>query len=402
MLNTESDKHKQFMKKIYVTMLMMGMTFAASAQQPISLEKALKKAISNYPALQAVRLKTSSLEAMKQNISPFEDLDLSGGGEEIGHGNDGVYTLIRVRQNINPFSLKGKRAVADGQAKVAKAEETVAEWNIARMAATDYINDYAAQLRWMIMLRTDSLYANFKEVAQKRYELKDISLLEYQTAESSRQQISLSLYEARRDMEKAHIALSQWLSADTLFMATNVDTTLYHVDDSHVENHPVHEMMTQRALLSEANIKELRSRMAPKLFVEAGLQKIGPRTGYYAWQAGVSIPMNFGAHKSTMKAARIARQQVQAENEDLERQHKARHLTLMADLNKYRQSIDYYIHTALPLAREQQRIALISYQARSIGYLEFIQATENALKTEMSYVETLTQLLKTKYNLIYY
>lgn len=151
-------------------------------------------------------------------------------------------------------------------------------------------------------------------------------------------------------MEKAHIALSQWLSADTLFMATGVDTTITHIDETHAEHHPVHLLAEQRALLSEANIKELRSRMAPKLFVEAGLQKIGPRAGYYAWQAGVSIPMNFGAHKSTMKAARIAQQQVQAENEDLERQHSTKHLLLLADLNKYRQSTDYYVRTALPLA----------------------------------------------------
>lgn len=390
------------MTKIYITILIMGMAIAASAQQPISLEKALQKAIRDYPTLRAVRLKTNSMEAMKQNVSLFEDLDLSGGGEEIGHGNGAVYTLVRVRQNINPFSLKGKLAVADGQAKVAKAEEAIAERDIARMVSADYINDYAARLRWMIMLRADSLYADFKEVAQKRYELKDISLLEYQTAMSYRQQISLSLHEARRDMDKAHIDLSQWLSADTMFMATDVDTTVYHIDYSHLESHPMHRLMEQRALLSDANIKELRSRMAPKLFVEAGLQKIGPRSGYYAWQLGVSIPMSFGAHKSTMKAARIASQQVQAENENLERQHRARHLKLLADLNKYRQSLDYYIHTALPLAKEQQRIALISYRARSIGYLDFIQAADNALKTEMSHVEALTQFLQTKYNLLYY
>ncbi len=195
-------------------------------------------------------------------------------------------------------------------------------------------------------------------------------------------------------MEKAHIALSQWLSADTLFMATGVDTTTTHLDGTHAEKHPVHLLAEQRALLSEANIKELRSRMAPKLFVEAA--------GYYAWQAGVSIPMSFGAHKSTMKAARIARQQVQAENEELERQHSTKHLLLLADLNKYRQSTDYYVSTALPLAREQQRVALVSYRARSIGYLDFIQAADQALKAEMGYVETLTQLLQTKYELMYY
>ncbi len=395
-------RNKNIMTKIYITMILMGIAIAAKAQQPISLEDALKKAMKDYPALRAVRLKTSSKEAMKETVTPFGELDLSGGGEEIGHGNDAIYTLARVRQNLDLFSMKGKKAVLTGQAGVAKAEEAVAERDIARMVAADYINDYAARQRWINMLHSDSLYADFEEVARRRYELKDISLLEYQTAKSFRQKISLSLREAERDMEKAHIALSQWLSADTLFMATKVDTTLTNIDDPHAEHHPVHQLMEQRALLSEATIKEQKSRMAPKLFIEAGLQKIGPRSGYYAWQAGISIPMNFGANKSSVKAARIAQQQVRAENEDLERQHSVKHLTLLSDLNKYRQSVDYYIHTALPLAQEQQRIALISYRARSIGYLDFIQAAEGALKTEMSYVETLTQLLQTKYELMYY
>lgn len=390
------------MTKIYITIIMMGIIAVAKAQQPISLDEALKKATRDNPSLRAARLKTGSMEAMKKSVSPFGELDLSGGGEEIGHGNEAIYTLARVRQNIDPFSMKGKRAVLNGQAGVAKAEEAVARRDLARMVAADYINDYAARLRWQNMLCSDSLYADFEEVARKRYELKDISLLEYQTAKSYRQQVSLKLREATRDMEKAHIALSQWLSADTLFMASAVDTTLTNVDDTHAEHHPVHELIEQRTMLSEATIKELRSRLVPKLFVEAGLQKIGPRSGYYAWQAGVSIPMNFGAHKSTIKAARIAQQQVQAENEDLERQHSVKHLMLLADLNKFRQSTDYYIHTALPLAQEQQRIALISYRARSIGYLDFIQAAEGALKTEMSYVETLTQFLQTKYELMYY
>ena len=390
------------MTKRYLMIILTGLATIAQAQRPISLEAALAKAARDYPALRAARLKAAGLEAMKKSVSPFGDLDLSGGGEEIGHGNDAVYTLARVRQNIDPFSVKGKRAQLDRQAGVAKAEEAVAGRDLARMVAADYINDYAARLRWMNMLRSDSLYADFEEVARKRYELKDISLLEYQTAQSYRRQVSLSLREAARDMEKAHIALSRWLSADTLFMATGVDTTITHIDETHAEHHPVHLLAEQRALLSEANIKELRSRMAPKLFVEAGLQKIGPRAGYYAWQAGVSIPMNFGAHKSTMKAARIARQQVQAENEDLERQHSTKHILLLADLNKYRQSTDYYVRTALPLAREQQRVALVSYRARSIGYLDFIQAADQALKAEMGYVETLTQLLQTKYELMYY
>ena len=92
----------------------------------------------------------------------------------------------------------------------------------------------------------------------------------------------------------------------------------------------------------------------------------------------------------------------QANAEDAARQLANRRKTLMADYGKYRESTDFYRQHALPLAREQRRMAAMSYKAGSVGYLDFIQAVDDALSTEMSYVETLTKLLESKYNLIYY
>ena len=62
----------------------------------------------------------------------------------------------------------------------------------------------------------------------------------------------------------------------------------------------------------------------------------------------------------------------------------------------------YYQSHALPLAREQQRMAAVSYREGSIGYLDFIQSMNDALTTEMNYVDTYTRMLESKYNLIYY
>jgi cobalt-zinc-cadmium resistance protein CzcA len=70
--------------------------------------------------------------------------------------------------------------------------------------------------------------------------------------------------------------------------------------------------------------------------------------------------------------------------------------------DKYAQSVSYYQSHALPLAREQQRMALLSYKTGSIGYLDFIQAVNDALTTEKNYVEACTRLLESKYNLLYY
>ena len=146
----------------------------------------------------------------------------------------------------------------------------------------------------------------------------------------------------------------------------------------------------------------MRAQRQPKFFVEAGVQKIGPTSGYYAWQVGVSVPIALGATKAGVRSATIDLQRSEAEAEVTRRQLGNRLATLRMTYDKYAASVAYYRSNALPLAKEQQRNAAVSYRAGSIGYLDFIQATSDALATEMGYVEAYAKLLETKYELLYY
>lgn len=391
-----------FMRKTLTTIIVAASILPLQAQQRISLDEALVKARRDYPALRASRLQAAEAQTLTHSAHAFGDLELSGGGEEIGHNNDAVYTLARVRQNLDPFGAAGMRRRLKAQAAVAQAETGVRERELSRQVCADYINDYAARLRYDNMLRMDSLYADFSHVAKLRYDAQDISLLEYQTALNRSQQVSLALREAAKDLQTAHLNLSRWLSADTVYAASDMDE---HLDASRLigqAEHPTTVLGRQLMGLSEAAVGEAKALRLPKFFVEAGTQRIGSRNGYYAWQVGLSIPIAVGSGKATVKAARIAAEQAQANAEDAARQLANRRKTLMADYDKYRESTDYYRQHALPLAREQRRMAAMSYKAGSVGYLDFIQAVDDALSTEMSYVETLTKLLESKYNLIYY
>jgi len=390
------------MRKTLTTIIVAASILPLQAQQRISLDEALVKARRDYPALRASRLQAAEAQTLTRSAHAFGDLELSGGGEEIGHNNDAVYTLARVRQNLDPFGAAGMRRRLKAQAAVAQAETGVRERELSRQVCADYINDYAARLRYDNMLRMDSLYADFSHVAKLRYDAQDISLLEYQTALNRSQQVSLALREAAKDLQTAHLNLSRWLSADTVYAASDMDE---HLDVSRLigqAEHPTTVLGRQLMGLSEAAVGEAKALRFPKFFVEAGTQRIGSRNGYYAWQVGLSIPIAVGSGKATVKAARIAAEQAQANAEDAARQLANRRKTLMADYGKYRESTDYYRQHALPLAREQRRMAAMSYKAGSVGYLDFIQAVDDALSTEMSYVETLTKLLESKYNLIYY
>ncbi len=383
-------------------MAIMASALPLMAQQRITLDAAVGKALRDYPSIRASQLQAQSAAALSKSVSALGDMELSGGGEEIGHNNDAVYTLARLRQNIDPFGAAGTRRRLKAQASVAEAETAVVRRDLARQVCADFINDYAARLRYENMLRMDSLYADFSKVAKLRYETQAVALLEYQTALNKSQQVSLALAEARKDLNTAHLNLSRWLSADTLFAAEAPDDSPLATTLLPQGEHPNVALGRQVVSLSQAAVAEAKSQRLPKLFVEAGMQRIGSRNGFYAWQVGLSIPIAFGSTRAAVRAAQLSTERAMAEAEATTRNLANKKATLQAEYDKCRESVAYYQSHALPLAREQQRMAAVSYREGSIGYLDFIQSMNDALTTEMNYVDTYTRMLESKYNLIYY
>ncbi len=383
-------------------MAIMASALPLMAQQHITLDAAVGKALRDYPSIRASQLQAQSAAALSKSVSALGDMELSGGGEEIGHNNDAVYTLARLRQNIDPFGAAGTRRRLKAQASVAEAETAVVKRDLARQVCADFINDYAARLRYENMLRMDSLYADFSKVAKLRYETQAVALLEYQTALNKSQQVSLALAEARKDLNTAHLNLSRWLSADTLYAAESPDDSPLATTLLPQGEHPNVALGRQVVSLSQAAVAEAKSQRLPKLFVEAGMQRIGSRNGFYAWQVGLSIPIAFGSTRAAVRAAQLSTERAMAEAEATTRNLANKKATLQAEYDKCRESVAYYQSHALPLAREQQRMAALSYREGSIGYLDFIQSMNDALATEMNYVDTYTRMLESKYNLIYY
>ena len=84
-------------------------------------------------------------------------------------------------------------------------------------------------------------------------------------------------------------------------------------------------------------------------------------------------------------------------------QFKQRALELNASykelLSRYRvmgEVLEYYRNEALPLADEQIEAANLGYRLGSLGYIEFIQNTESAIKTRQEYLSRLGEYFEIK------
>ncbi len=391
------------MKIIVSILCTLLMAASLQAQPSISLQEAIAMAMNRYPALKASRLHTQSTLAMQRTARDFGNLELSMGGEEIGRGNDAVTTLLAARQNLDIFSVKARWQRLQQETRVAHATTRVLEQQLQLQVSSAYAADQMARLRLELYRKQAELYTRFVEAARLRYDTRAASLLEYQSAQSEHRRVELNVIEAEKDVEKAHIDLSRWLSPDTLYQS---DTVI--VDEQVATSaamlgaHPAIVLANEKVKLASDISKEMRANALPKLYVELGSQMIGSRLGYWSWSVGVSVPVDMGANKARRQSALVEIEKAHTELNDQQWRIDVHNRQLNCDYSKWQRTVEYYRKSALPLANEQRRNALLSYREGQIGYLDFIQALKTTMDVEFSYIDAYQKLLETKFNIEYY
>lgn len=391
------------MKIIVSILCTLLMAASLQAQPSISLQEAIAMAMNRYPALKASRLHTQSTLAMQRTARDFGNLELSMGGEEIGRGNDAVTTLLAARQNLDIFSVKARWQRLQQETRVAHATTRVLEQQLQLQVCSAYVADQMARLRLELYHKQAELYTRFVEAARLRYDTRAASLLEYQSAQSEHRRVELNVIEAEKDVEKAHIDLSRWLSPDTLYQS---DTVI--VDEQVATSaamlgaHPAIVLANEKVKLASDISKEMRANALPKLYVELGSQMIGSRLGYWSWSVGVSVPVDMGANKARRQSALVEIEKAHTELNDQQWSIDVHNRQLNCDYSKWQRTVEYYRKSALPLANEQRRNALLSYREGQIGYLDFIQALKTTMDVEFSYIDAYQKLLETKFNIEYY
>ena len=373
---------------------------ALKAQQTISLEDAQRMAIDRYPSMRAARLNTQSAEALKRSALDLGETEISTGGEEIGHGNEATYTLIAVRQNLDILSIGAKKGYLSQQARVAEAEARVAERELRREVGIDYAAAIVARERTRVYQHLDSIYRDFEHAAQLRYETEATTKLEYISAQQQARQTQLALNEARLDERIALQNLNRWLGEGADYQPEE-QCSMVNVQWS-MENHPSLVLAQEKVRLAETQVKADKAELLPKLYVQGGTQKIGDKSGYWTYEVGVSMPLFSAARSAKSKSGRLQHEAEKVRQEHTQQQlnNELRRLTAIDE--KWSDQLRYYREAELPLADEQQRVAIASYKEGAIGYIDFIQNMKDAAKVQLDYWTAYGEYMTNRMNMIYF
>ncbi len=371
----------------------------------ISLVEAVKQAKNNYPLLKMRQLEIEKQRKLKCSAYNFGTTKLFTGGEELKDGN-GVYTLIGVGQSgIDVFGVSSKKRLQEQRIQLAESILELTELEIEQEVKKAWSIAYQAKKKLLLYKEMDSIYTRFESAINLKYDVEAISKLEYLSAKNQVLLIKNKKEQADSDYSIALQRLNLWLVSDTVYTVPNtLDTNQMHIlsPKTDISDHPELILSEKQLQEAEANYSVAKSTLLPKLSLQGGLQQVNGNSGYYNYQAGISIPFFSGSDRSKVKAAKL-NTKIKQTNTDLK---------LLEIMSKYEQTKEqytkwysswrFYIDEALPLVKEQRQGAVLAYQEGAIDYTTFTQILRDNIQTELEAIEALNNYLNELFKLQYF
>lgn len=381
-------------------------TIAADSLPGISMGDAIERAKANYPMIKAARLEIKSQEALKKTAWDLGNTQISNGREEVGNGQNGVYTPIGIQQQgIDIFGIAPKKRLQKAQINLAESALNLTVLEVEREVSIAWGNAYATKRQYILYQQLDSIFTEFERAARIRYEQEATSNLEYLAAANQTRQITLQKEQFNRDYRTALQRLNLWLVSDTLFTVAMTDTKMLEVPanipDS-LNGHPLLDLRSQQVQVANAKYRVAKSKFLPTFSAQYGLQQIAGQNGFNSYQIGINIPLFFLPEKGRTQSAKIQKNIAEQNLYQAQIELRSNYNSLLEEYRKWLYSWRYYQDEALPLAVQQRKGALIAYKEGAIDYVTFIQNVRSAIEIEVNSWNALGSYLNSKSRLTYF
>ncbi len=256
----------------------------------------------------------------------------------------------------------------------------------------------------------DSLYTDFVNVANLRYQTGETGLLEKSTAVTKKGQISLMLQQIEREKNASYASLQTLMNTREQFVVQEQFnyqpvSLVLSIDTSLVDDNPYLKWAYQQAVIAEQTKKIETASTLPDISVGyfnqslIGIQTVngtdifyGANDRFYGFNVGISIPLTFFSNASKIKSIDYKRQALvkEAENERLNLQTQ-----LQNAFQQYNQNVsqyNYFVTDAMPNAETIINTATLGFKSGDIGYIEYLSALQTATDTQLGYLQSINQL----------
>lgn len=393
-----------------VVLLLLTIPGQANAQQvidnlpEITLQQAVQLSKNNFPLLKQKQLEIEKQEKLKATAYDFGTTQIFTGGEEI-NSEMGIYTTIGIGQtDIDVFGIGAKKRLQEQRIQLAQKAYQLSELELELEVKKAWANCYQLKRQYVLYKELDSIYSNFEQAVELNYEVEAISRLEYSAAKNQAFQIQNKKAQAYSDYNIALQQFNLWLLSEELYTVSDEfeDAIVLNDNKISVEEHPLFTLAQNRVTEAEATIKAAKADNLPKFNLQGGLQKVGGNSGFYSYQAGISVPFLSGGNKAKVESAKIDEEIAQTNLQFKKQEVQSRYLQAQEAYNKWKTTWELYNNQVLPLVKDQKTGALLAYKEGEIDYTAFTQLIKEAIQSELEAQEALINYLKSTFELHYF
>lgn len=411
------------MKKNKITsvllFLMMGTAYQANAQteQKVyqSLDQVLEVALENNPNLKVAQFQTAREQALKGTSFnlPKTDLGVEYGQTNSIADNDTRFSISQTFEFPTVYSRQSK--LNSSKVAASKLRQGVVQNDLVAQVSSTYYRLWFLKSKGNVLQRQDSIYSRFSYAAQLRYDNGESNALELATANAELADINIMVQQNEAAIAEGQFTLQNLMNVDD---AVEIETPklemksameVSNTTDMNVSKNPLVSYYKQQIDVAENERKVASAKRLPDItlgyfnqsFIGTGdagtIYDAGDR--FTGVQLGLSIPLWAKPHTAKITAAKIYKQETEAQLEVIENQTKSKLQSLFTELQKNLKNIEYYRKSGLPQSDVLFKTAQRGFEEGEIGYIEYVQGLNRALTIQVTYLDFLNQYNQTLINI---
>lgn len=383
-----------------INMMMIGLCGLAllpqtvlSQTRKVSLQECINMALEKNPQMQVANKSVERAKALQGTAWEIDKTELSLSQDPTSGGSpDNALSLSQSIEFPTYYIARHKQLKAETQAERSKA--AVVRLSLENDVKAAYYQAVYQAEKLRVLESQDSLLAQYRTLAEKRYKAGETRQLELLSAERLQRENKMEVLAAHNELETVQLLLSRLVgSVETVEPKEDSLLPLDWKQASYnYSQTPDGQYSADRLKVSEQAVRVAKNGFAPSLSLSLRNQLVISSWNPYdqdrsrfdggnfmGFEVGVGIPLFYGATRAKVKAARKEREMIALEIKEQEQLRQQEYLSALSRMNAAYVRYTYYKEEGRERSDKMAEQGLLEYSQGEISYLEYMNVLQESI-----------------------
>lgn len=364
-----------------------------SQTRKVSLQECINMALEKNPQMQVANKSVERAKALQGTAWEIDKTELSLSQDPTSGGSpDNALSLSQSIEFPTYYIARHKQLKAETQAERSKA--AVVRLSLENDVKAAYYQAVYQAEKLRVLESQDSLLAQYRTLAEKRYKAGETRQLELLSAERLQRENKMEVLAAHNELETALLLLSRLVgSVETVEPKEDSLLPLDWKQASYnYSQTPDGQYSADRLKASEQAVRVAKNVFAPSLSLSLRNQLVISSWNPYdqdrsrfdggnfmGFEVGVGIPLFYGATRAKVKAARKEREMIALEIKEQEQLRQQEYLSALSRMNAAYVRYTYYNEEGRERSDKMAEQGLLEYSQGEISYLEYMNVLQESI-----------------------